>query len=426
MKTGENENIPIFNIEKEAFNDLKGDVEGIERRSLGNKDLVDFAIGTPPYELFPLKSLQESCNNFLSNGELPTYLQYGAGQGSEKLRKELSNFINSELNKGCIYEKNNPPICKPSNIFITNGSSHGLDLICKLFTSNSDYILVEESTYFFTFDIFKNYKLKIIPVKINQTEGVNLDDLKEKLYKYKPGFIYIIPTYHNPVGCTISYENREKLVEIIYEYNEQNEKKSYLVCDEVYQFLYFNIDKLPPSPIWYFDKKNKYIISLNSFSKIIAPGLRLGWIYSNNDKIIERIETDGVVISGGGYNPFVGQMVYMIIKNGFLEKHLEFLRKEIGKRAETLYKSLINNFPNLNIIKPEGGYFLWIDMKKDWDHEELKKKALQKNTFFKIGSDCCVKDKEILEKYKNYVRICFSHYREERLKIGADRLKEVF
>ena len=305
MKTVENEKL----IEKETLNNLKGDVEGIERRSLCNQDLVDFAIGTPPYDLFPLKSLQESCNNFLSNGELPTYLQYGAGQGSEKLRKQLANLINSELNKGCIYEQNNPPIANPNNIFITHGSSHGLDLICKLFTSNNDYILVEESTYFFTFEIFKNYKLKIIPLKINQTDGVNLDDLKEKLYRYKPGFIYIIPTYHNPVGCTVSYENREKLVKIIYEFNEQNEKKSYLVCDEVYQFLYFYIDKLPPPPIWYFDKKNQYIISLNSFSKIIAPGLRLGWIYSNNDKIIEKIETDGVVISGGGYNPFVSQMV---------------------------------------------------------------------------------------------------------------------
>ena len=404
--------------------DALGDVEGLERRSILSPDLVDLSTGTPAYELFPIDLLQSAAARGISKETLPTYLQYGASLGPERFRRSIARWVDRELSVGTCAPGSVRP-ADPDEILVTNGASHSVDLVCKHFTQRGDTVLVEEVTYFLMFPIFREHGLNVVPVKMDLTTGVDLKDLEEKIIIHQPSLVYIIPTYHNPTGATVPAESRAALVEIV----RSAPRQCYLVADEVYQFLYFYGEgRLPPPPLWCYDRD--VVISLNSFSKLLAPGLRLGWIYTGNKEVLERLDSDGVAISGGGFNPFTSRIVYEAIESGALAKHVAMLRGEIRKRAEALSNALRRSFPEggIEFVQPEGGYFVWATLgdKRYSDPCDMLGVALTMKTAFRLGEDCAVDTPETKEGAKRSMRLCFAHYSSDKLEEGAKRLAKTF
>src|SRR5215216_1926089 len=304
-------------------------------------DVIDLGLGDPSLSLLPLAIIHEAAQARLAQKD-NSFLQYGAEQGEGHFRLALANF----LIQGYGFE------VKPESIFVTNGISNALDLICTLFTKAGDTIFVEEPTYFLALRIFADHHLKIISIDTD-ANGLIIESLEEKLTELQPKFLYLIPTFHNPTGATMSQERRNGLVELAKEHDFM------IVADEVYHLLSYASEarKLPKSFAAYSDLEN--VISLGSFSKILAPGLRLGWLQAGPEKI-KRFNTCGLLDSSGGLNPFTSAIVREVIESGGLDNNINKLINIYRSRLHVMNSALQEGLPDIEYIVPHGGYFFWL------------------------------------------------------------------
>ena len=297
----------------------------------------------------------------------------------------------------------------PDHLFITAGVSQALDLICALHTRPGDTIIVEEPSYFLALSIFADYGLEIIGTPIDEN-GIIIETLEEKVLKYNPIFIYTIPTFHNPTGVTLSASRRKQLVSLSEKYD------FFIVADEVYQMLAYT--STPPKPMIYYDNSGR-VFSLGSFSKILAPGLRLGWIHTK-PSIMKPLISCGYLNSGGGLNPFVSSIVTSFIELGLLKKYLDFLKKTYHERMITLSKALHKYTPALKFTDPHGGYFIWSCLPEGNDTESLLTKAHEHQVSFQTGIKFSSS-----EGLQNYLRFSFACYDEKDLVEGVKRLSRI-
>jgi DNA-binding transcriptional MocR family regulator len=359
---------------------------------------IDFGIGQPHIDILPLDQMAKAAAHRLEHGDR-NILQYGMQQGDGNFRISLAQFLSAEYGV---------PV-DPDHLFITAGISQALDQICALHTRPGNTIIVEEPSYFLALRIFADYELKIISTPVDE-KGLIIEALEEKLVKHKPVFIYTIPTYHNPAGVTLTADRREKLVGL-------SEKYDFLiVADEVYQMLAYT--SAPPPPMTYYDTSAR-VLSLGSFSKILAPGLRLGWMQAK-PSLLEPFIVCGYLDSGGGLNPFVSSIVNSMIELGLQKDYLNFLRKTYRDRMVALSKALRQHIPALTYTDPDGGYFIWSYLPEGTDAETLLTEAdkhqvgFQPGIKFSSASGLC-----------NYLRFCFAYYGESQLVEGVERLAQV-
>ena len=296
---------------------------------------IDFGIGQPQVDFLPLDQMAKAAAHQLAQGDR-SILQYGMQQGDGNFRNSLSRFLSAEYGKPVDAEY----------LFITAGISSALNQICALHTSPGDTVIVEEPTYFLALRIFADFKLKIISTPIDE-KGLIIETLEENIAEHKPVFIYTIPTFHNPAGVTLSADRREKLVDLAEEYD------SLIVADEVYQMLSYGPS--PPLPMTYYDNSAR-VLSLGSFSKILAPGLRLGWMQAD-PSLLEPFIVCGYLDSGGGLNPFVSSIVNSMIELGLQKDYLNFLRETYQGRLAALNEALSQQIPALQYAVPDGGVF---------------------------------------------------------------------
>jgi 2-aminoadipate transaminase len=359
---------------------------------------IDLGIGQPHVDILPLNQLTEAATHRLQQGDR-NILQYGMQQGNANFRVSLAQFLSAEYNA---------PV-DPDHLFITAGISQALDQICALHTRPGDTVIVEEPSYFLALRIFADHKLKVISTPIDEY-GLIIDALEEKLAKHKPVFIYTIPVFHNPAGVTLSINRREKLVSLA-------EKHDFLiVADEVYQLLAYTAT--PPPPMTYFDSSVR-VLSLGSFSKILAPGLRLGWMQAN-PSLLEPFIVCGYLDSGGGLNPFVSSIVNSMIELGLQKDYLNFLKKTYRNRMVKLSKALREHISLLTYTDPDGGYFIWSYLPEGTDAETLLDEAKKHQVGFQPGIKF-----SSAKGLRNYLRLCFAFYGEEDLLEGVERLSRI-
>jgi 2-aminoadipate transaminase len=363
-------------------------------------DVIDLGLGDPPLALLPLDLIRGAAQLRLSQKD-NSFLQYGAEQGDGHFRLALADF----LSKGYGFD------VSPESIFITNGISNALDLICTLFTQAGDTIFVEEPTYFLALRIFEDHHLKVISIDTDEN-GLIIESLEEKLAEFQPKFLYLIPTFQNPTGTTMSQEQRERLVQLAKEYG------FIIVADEVYHLLsYTSYAPNPPKSFaTYIDAEN--VISLGSFSKILAPGLRLGWLQAYPEKI-KRFNTCGLLDSSGGLNPFTSAIVREVITSGGLENNINKLINIYRSRLRVMNSALEEQLPDIEYIVPQGGYFFWLRLPEKTDARELRKNAQFFKVDFRPGTLFSSRDG-----LKNQIRLCFVHYQEGEIREGILRLKE--
>ena len=362
-------------------------------------DLIDLSVGHPSLSLLPLEIMQTAAEHCLNQGN-PALLQYGFEQGCDYFRKILALFLSGKYGMSV----------NSDHLFISNGVSQALDIICTLYTRPGDLIFVEEPTYFLALRIFADHHLKVVSLPMDN-EGLVVEALEERLAQQRPVFLYTIPTHQNPTGVTMSENRRCRLVEL-------SKKFDFIIlADEVYHLLSYTQE--PPPPLGSFISEGS-VFSLGSFSKILAPGLRLGWIHASPE-LLRPLELCGMLDSGGGLNPFTSALVRSALESGLLLKHLERLRTVYRERLTAMSSVLRRELPGLlRFNEPQGGFFFWIALPEEVHTPDLLLKAQECKVSFIPGirfSSCGVMG--------NYLRLSFSYYDKEELQEGVKRLAQV-
>ena len=358
---------------------------------------IDLGLGDPQFSLLPVELMRRAAEERLGQND-SEFLQYGAKQGDGNFRQALAEFLSRSYGFPA----------GPDSLFITSGASMGLHLICTLFTRPGDTIFVEEPTYFFALQIFADHTLKLVPIRTDEN-GLRIDSLEEELATSRPKFLYIIPTFQNPTGHSLSQERRERLVTLSRQHN------FLLVADEVYHLL--NYSGQPPKPLAA-ETEAGNVISLGSFSKILAPGLRLGWIQANPEDI-QRFINSGLLNSGGGMNPFTTAIVCRVLETGGLDQNIAKLIATYRDRLTVMDSALRRYLPGVEYTLPRGGYFFWIHLPNGINATELQRRAEPFKVGFRPGTLFSCQGG-----LQDYIRLCYVFYEADELEQGILRLKQ--
>ncbi|MCL0105524.1 PLP-dependent aminotransferase family protein [Dehalococcoidia bacterium] len=365
--------------------------------------VIDLGWGHPSSSLYPSGDVREATGIVLP-GHSATAFHYGAAQGFGPFLQSLSRFLSEIETYGGDFDAR--------NFFLTAGASQGFDMACTLFSETGDCVFVEEPTYFVIESIFKERGLEVIGVKTD-TNGICLQDLEDKLKKgLRPKFLYTIPTYQNPTGISIPTESRAELVRLAERYD------FLILADEVYQLL--NFHDLPPEPMMHFDNGNR-VISFGSFSKILAPGMRTGWVHSSIETI-EKFSGSAYAFSGGGLNHFSSVIIDEMLRNGAIAKNLCDLRTTLRNRSDLMNDALRKYFGSeIEFRKPEGGYYYWIKFKDSIKTEELLPIARKYGVSYRPGNAFSESGN-----FDQYLRLTYTLYHDNELVEGVERLSNSY
>jgi 2-aminoadipate transaminase len=335
-------------------------------------DIISFAGGLPAPEVFPVKQFQEACNYVLENLG-PQALQYSTTEGYMPLREMIAK-------RTARYSVE----VSSDNILITSGSQQALDFIGRLFLNRGDYIVVESPTYLGALQAWNAYGAQYIPVRADE-DGMIVDELEAAL-RIGPKFIYVLPNFQNPGGSTLSLERRQKLVELADRYGVP------IVEDDPYGQLRYEGDHIPS--VVSLDSKFRgpngghytgNVIYLSTFSKLLAPGLRLAWVIAPPEVIRKLVMTKQAAdLHTSSFNQYVA---YQVGKDGFLDEHVKVIRATYKERRDVMCEMMEEVFPQgVTWSKPQGGMFLWGILPEGMDAAEVLKRAIEKKVAFVPGA----------------------------------------
>lgn len=370
--------------------------------------IISFAGGLPAPELFPVEQLQEAACRVLSEHGAQA-LQYGPTEGYLPLRQ----FICERMNRYGISSE-------PNNVFVTTGSQQALDLIGKLLINPGDRVLVEEPTYLGALQAWNAYQAEYISVT-SDDYGLRTE-LLENALRVGPKFMYILPNFQNPGGTTLPMERRLDLVRLANKYGVP------LVEDDPYGALRFEGEHLPPLVALDVDFQTEEgmnghgfmegnVIYLGTFSKTLAPGLRLGWVVAPIEVI------DQLVMAKQGtdlHSSSLDQMLaYEALKTGFLDEHIRRIRQVYGERRDVMLTALERYFPEgCSWTHPQGGLFLWARVPEWFDTGELLKEAVAAKVAYVPGFAFYADASH----GRNTMRLNFSNAQPAQIEEGIRRL----
>ncbi len=363
-------------------------------------EMINFGIGRPSADLLPLDLMQQACEAFFREAE-PNDISYGSKEGDVRFVESLATFLGENYGQQV----------RTDSLLLSGGVSQALDFICTQLSRPSDIIIVEEPCYFLAYRIFKDHGLNIITVPIDG-DGMDLDVLETLLSRVKPTFVYTIPTYQNPSGRSMSTARRKRLIALSQSHD------FLIVADEVYQLLSYH--GAPPAAFGTM-LAGDTVLSVGSFSKILAPGLRLGWIQTSN-KRVRQLTKAGLLNSGGSINQFTSMIVKQALDSGLAQNHLAKLRTVYRDRVITMDAALREQLSDhVSWTKPEGGYFFWLKLIKHVDVKALNERASALQVEFHPGT--LFSNNEGMQ---DYIRLSFAYYGKELIRNGIARLKTAF
>jgi 2-aminoadipate transaminase len=374
-------------------------------------DMVNFGVGQPETNRLPIEFFKSALIDIASSLDDTDkeVLQYSQISGYERFRTKLANWLNE--NNYSEYD-----VCS-DELFITQGATGALQLLMNKFIKENDTVLVEEPTYFLAIKMFEEFGCNVIGVKMNE-DGVDTTDLENKIKQVLKTqddvHFYCIPTSHNPTSITLSEHKRSELSLLANKY-----PNFYIFADETYHFLEWGNNLLAPMAEYH-----KNFISIGSFSKIIAPSLRVGWIYQNKEvspdlDVIKELSTMSCLDSSGGNSVLGCLILENAIDSGFLtnilKQNIELLKSRCNALSSTL-KEL-----GFEFVHPTGGYFIWLNLGENnqYDYKKLLDFNISNKVKYHNGDKFSISNN-----FKNYARLSFSFYNEEDLQLGAIRLRE--
>lgn len=387
---------------KSNYSKRSGSVKASEIREMlkytEKPEMISFAGGLPAPELFPVEEMKKVCDAVLSE-QGQDAMQYSTTEGYKPLRE----YISKRMSRSGI-------IAPVEDIIITAGSQQALDLTGKVFIDEGDVVICESPTYLAAINAFNCYLPKYAEVPMDE-DGMIMEEL-EKALKVNPGakFIYTIPDYQNPTGRTMSIERRKRLIELANEYDMP------VIEDNPYGELRFEGEMLPP--VKYFDTQGR-VIYLSTFSKILSPGLRIGWIYGNPE-VIQKY----VLFKQGTdlHTNIMAQMLAAKFTDMFdLDAHIGRIKEVYKRRRDLMYNTIKESFPEgVHVTNPSGGLFLWVELPKGLSSRDVLFRSLENNVAFVPGGSFFPNGRG-----ENTLRMNFSNMPEERIVEGVHRLAKV-
>jgi len=371
-------------------------------------DIISFAGGVPAPELLPVEKAGDAAHRLLEEYGSQA-LQYGPTEGFPPLRQ----FICSRMNRYGI-------MAKPANVFITTGSQQALDLIGKLLINPGDRLLVEEPTYLGALQAWNAYQAEYVSVP-SDDHGLCTDLLEDAL-RVGPKFMYILPNFQNPGGTTLSLERRLDLVRLSNKYGIP------LVEDDPYGSLRFEGEHLPPLVALDADFQSETgqdghgfmegnVIYLGTLSKTLAPGLRIGWVCAP-EEVIDRLvmAKQGADLHSSSFDQM---LAYEMVKDGFMDEHIQVIRKVYRERRDVMLAALRRYFPQeCSWTHPEGGLFLWARVPEWIDTAELLNEAVKAKVAYVPGFAFFPDP----DRGRNTMRLNFSNAQPDQIEEGIRRL----
>lgn len=357
-------------------------------------DVISFAGGLPAPQTFPVKDLQDAFNYVFSE-QGATALQYGVSEGYAPLRTWVAERMNG---KGIN--------CKVDNIFISAGSQQILDFAGKIFLDPGDKVIVESPVYLAAVQAFRTYQVEFVSVPADDN-GMDVEALEQSVQEHRPKLIYINPTFENPRGATMPAERRAKVAQIAAKYQVP------VIEDDPYGELRFEGEALPPIKSF---PGGEWIIHMGSFSKIISPGLRVGWAVADTD-IIHKL-TMAKQASDVHTNSLAQQAIHRYVTINNLDTHISGIIEMYRIQRDTMLEEMEAHFPaNCRWTKPEGGMFIWVKLPEGTNATAILPKAVAEKVAFVPGAPFYAGIGE-----QNTMRLNFSNSAPEQIRIGIRRL----
>ncbi len=367
-------------------------------------EIISFAGGLPNPESFPVDDIREIVD-YLLRERGAKILQYGSTEGVNRFRDTLASMMERRYGaKGVGRE----------NILITAGSQQALYLLAKIFIDPGDYVVIEAPTYIGILTAFQSYQPNYVEIEMDNN-GMQTHLLEEKLKDMrkegkKPKLIYVIPTFQNPAGVTMSLDRRKHLLELAEEYD------ILVVEDNPYGELRYSGEPLPPLKAM---DNNHRVIYLGTFSKILAPGFRLAWMIAHEDIIKKAVlAKQGIDLCTNTFGQYIANEY---IEKGYLDRHIPKIISLYKRKRDLMLNMMDEHFPDyVDWTRPNGGMFLWVTLPKEMDAEKMFQKAIENKVAYVIGSAFYPK-----RNHKNTFRLNFTYSTDEQIEEGIKRLAKV-
>lgn len=371
-----------------------------------NPEIISFGGGLPAPDVFPVDDFAAACERVLSKFGAQA-LQYSTTEGYKPLREMIARHT-------CRYGIQ----VSADNILITSGSQQALDLLGKIFINRGDRILVEAPTYLGAIQAWNAYGAEFVSVPMDE-EGMRTDALEDAL-RTGPKFIYVLPNFQNPTGVTLSMERRKQLVELADRYGVP------IIEDDPYGQLRYEGKHLPS--VVTLDSQFREngelcyrgnVIYLSTFSKILAPGIRLAWVIAPVEVIRKMVQAkQGTDLHTATFDQMVA---YEVSHGGFLDRHVWLIRRVYGERRNIMFQAMEEHFPpGVQWTHPQGGLFLWGTLPQGMRSAEVLKVAIERKVAFVPGSAFYPQGGG-----ENTMRINFSNATPEKIQEGIARLGQV-
>jgi len=370
-------------------------------------EIISFAGGLPAPDVFPTERFREACDKVLEK-QAHLALQYGATEGYEPLREMIARHTSRYGVKA-----------KPENVLLTSGSQQALDLIGKLLINPGDRVLVEAPTYLGALQAFNVYGAEYVSV-LSDNDGLR-SDLLETSLRLGPKFMYVLPNFQNPGGTTLAEGRRHELVLLADRYGIP------IIEDDPYGQLRYEGEHL--TPLIVLDRENLRrddgysignVIYLSTFSKTLAPGLRLGWIVAPPEVISKLVQLkQGADLHT---STFVQMVAYEVARDNFLDEHIKLIRRVYRERRDVMLHAMEENFPSeVTWTRPQGGLFLWVTLPEGMDCQQSFQVAIKKNVAF-VPGDSFYASNGHAEEGRRHFRLNFSNATPEQITEGIRRL----
>jgi 2-aminoadipate transaminase len=400
MREGSSVAITPFAWTPDRFNARVREVTPVLRAAAGPPDVLSLAFGMPDPALFPAAGLAEAAREALA--DLPAYavaLQYGPVLGNPALLAELARKLAAEEGR---------PVA-PGTLHVTNGSSQAIALVVQALANPGDVALCEAPTFLGTIRHVQFHGVRIEPVPLDDA-GLDVDALEGAIRRLeaagtRPRFIYTIPTFNNPAGVTMPLARRRALLDLAARHGVP------VIEDDAYHDLRYEGEAVPT--LHALDREG-LVIRLGTFSKTVAPGVRLGFVLAE-PPVIERL----LAFKGdGSTNGLASLVVATFMRRGGLAAHIETLRAAYRARRDAMYAALAREMPEgVTWTRTEGGFFLWLTLPPRTDMARVHARAAEERVAALPGTECFPDGRGT-----HHLRLAFSLLPPERLAEAVRRL----
>lgn len=386
----------LDNVETSAIRELF--------KLLGKPGIISFAGGFPDSAMFDVDGITQSSQKALQENA-GMALQYGATEGFGPLREQLAAFMATKGAKDVA----------PEQLIVTTGSQQALDLLGKCMVSPGDKVIVEGPTFLATIQCFRLYGAEVISAPVDGN-GVVVEALEKLIAEHQPKLVYLIPTFGNPSGATLSLERRKRVLELAVKY------QTLVVEDDPYGDLYF--DAPPPASLLALSPEvpgsREWLAHCGSLSKVLSPGLRIGWLIANPELLAKAVMCKQ--FSDAHTSTFAQATAAQYLQAGHMPATLAKVRKVYASRAKAMMDALRSELGDaVAFTEPQGGLFLWVRLTgkggKLADANELAKRAIEQGVAFVPGAPFFSQNPDV-----STLRLSFATADEDKIRKGVARL----